>query len=62
MVIPAQNKQQAAPQRDAQTMHYPDLVDVKGQYHGKRALEIAAAGRHSLLLLGPPGTGKTQAT
>jgi magnesium chelatase family protein len=32
---------------------------VRGQQHARRALEIAAAGRHSLLLLGPPGTGKT---
>lgn len=37
----------------------PDLLDVKGQAHAKRALEIAAAGKHSLLLMGPPGTGKT---
>jgi magnesium chelatase family protein len=36
-----------------------DLSDVRGQPYAKRALEIAAAGRHSLLLLGPPGTGKT---
>lgn len=37
----------------------PDLADIKGQQHAKRALEIAAAGGHSLLLMGPPGAGKT---
>lgn len=36
-----------------------DLADVRGQKHAKRALEIAASGEHSLLLMGPPGTGKT---
>lgn len=38
---------------------HPDLIDVRGQAHAKRALEIAAAGGHSLLLAGPPGTGKS---
>ena len=36
-----------------------DLADVRGQLHGRRALEIAAAGGHHLLLVGPPGSGKT---
>lgn len=36
-----------------------DLSDVVGQSHAKRAIEIAAAGGHNLILLGPPGTGKT---
>ncbi|MBS0497441.1 MAG: YifB family Mg chelatase-like AAA ATPase [Proteobacteria bacterium] len=38
---------------------YPDLDEVKGQTHAKRTLEIAAAGGHSLLMIGPPGTGKS---
>lgn len=39
---------------------YPfDLSDVKGQFMARRALEIAAAGGHNLLMVGPPGTGKT---
>ena len=36
-----------------------DLADIKGQMQGKRALEISIAGHHNLLLIGPPGSGKT---
>lgn len=38
---------------------HPDLADLRGQERGRRALEVAAAGAHNLLLAGPPGTGKT---
>ena len=44
----------------AQSEEYPeDLSEVKGQEHVKRSLEIAAAGGHNLIMVGPPGSGKT---
>ncbi|MEJ7745924.1 MAG: YifB family Mg chelatase-like AAA ATPase [Luteimonas sp.] len=52
-VLPLANPPVALPYRG------PDLCDVRGQAHARRALEIAAAGNHHLLLIGPPGCGKT---
>ena len=49
----------AAPQACEAAASLPDLSEVKGQSAAKRALEIAAAGGHSLLMVGPPGTGKS---
>ena len=72
VVYPAQNLLQVAahlagrdaldryiPESESSPSHYPDMREVKGQAQAKRALEIAAAGGHSILMSGPPGTGKS---
>ena len=50
---------EAAEVRPSENGSLPDLRDVKGQHTARLALEIAAAGGHSLLMMGPPGTGKS---
>ncbi len=50
------NPQQISPEY---LINLPDLKDVKGQNHARRALEISAAGGHNLIFVGPPGSGKT---
>jgi magnesium chelatase family protein len=57
-VVPTASFREGRTQAD-RAASTPDLAEVRGQYAAKRALEIAAAGEHGLLMIGPPGAGKT---
>ena len=56
---PAGRLQRHVPQATGSVAQYADFSDIKGQLQARRAMEVAAAGQHSMLLVGPPGAGKS---
>lgn len=63
-VLKGENMQQNAEERPNAIMmlnkaSYPDFADIRGQHFVKRAVEVAVAGNHNIMMIGPPGAGKT---